>query len=159
MVGGYHRGLDALFETYRLTDIVNCVGPLDYCETISLTRGCDVLLIVEGDYGKGYFLPSKLIDYVQVGKPILAISPKKGTVSDIIRKYGGGVLADGTSAESVSDALALLFKHWEKGSLQQTFGSHKLLRLFSADTIVGHYERIVEKFPRRCSEDGLWDRN
>jgi len=159
MIGRYHRGLDALLEKYRLTGIVNCVGPLDYYEAISLTAGCDVLLIVEGDYGKGYFLPSKLIDYVQVGKPILAISPKKGTVSDIIRKNGGGVLADGRSAKSVSDALALLFKHWERGSLQQTFSSHKLLRLFSTDAIVGHYERIVEKISCRCSEDGLRDRN
>lgn len=120
-------------------------GKKSYHETMAYLSKSDVLVIIEGKYTEGIFLPSKIADYVQTGKPILSISPQNSTINDIITAKGGGLVADCNSKESIAAALCELYAHWEKGSLNDKYGSHKLYNIFSPETIIGQYVNIFNQ--------------
>lgn len=59
--------------------IAHYYGALPYNETVSVQKSADVLLVFEPDLNhelQSHFLPSKVLDYLHLGKPILAITPE-----------------------------------------------------------------------------------
>jgi glycosyltransferase involved in cell wall biosynthesis len=125
-----------------LDGIIKYQGSMSYFDTLSLLNSSDVLLIIEGQHTEGIFFPSKFVDYVQVGKPVLALSPKNSVVNDIISVHGGGIVADCTSVEEVAEGLRLLYAAWTTGRLQTLYGSRALYKLFSPEVIVEKYRYI-----------------
>ena len=79
---------------------------------------------------EGIYLPSKLADYAAAGKPVLALSPRTGTVADLLGDAGlsradvddakaiareieslyDGFLADGLASRRPSERLAAMFR-------------------------------------------------
>ena len=78
----------------------------------------DVLVIIEAPLDEGIFLPAKFVDYVQTGRPILALSPVVGTLNDILTNHGGGLVVDSQAPEAVAHAIDILYSHWIKGTLR-----------------------------------------
>ncbi|MGA7731713.1 MAG: hypothetical protein WCD37_10640 [Chloroflexia bacterium] len=95
----------------------------------------DVLLLLESPMQEGVFMPSKLADYLSARRPILALSPEQGTVSDYLSE-GGGLRVDADSEEGVLDALRTLYNRWQLGCLHD---------LVPPDSLVSHVlpERVV----------------
>jgi hypothetical protein len=98
---------------------------------------------------EGIYLPSKFVDGVQCQRPILAISPKHGTVADLLSHFGGGVAADCRSPIEVERSLGRLFESWQAGSLETTFGSETLRGQFCEDHVLALYEDLFEKVGAR----------
>jgi hypothetical protein len=70
-----------------------------------MVQRSDVPVMLMG--GSSYFashLPSKLFEYLYVGKPIFAIAPE-GEVTDILRQSGLGIIVQPHSVDSVVTAL------------------------------------------------------
>ena len=60
-------------------------GPCDYQTSLKWMAEADALLLVENfDAKVGIYLPSKFVDYIWAGKPIVALSPAGGTVADYL---------------------------------------------------------------------------
>jgi glycosyltransferase involved in cell wall biosynthesis len=130
---------------YNVENMIHFTGPLSYADTIEQLAKNDLLIVLEGQYEEGIYLPSKFIDYVQTGRPVLSISPKISTLNDILSQYGGGIAADCCSSDSITSALCALYEHWEKGTLNDKYGSHKLYNLFAPETIIGQYVNIFNQ--------------
>ncbi|HAM50144.1 MAG TPA: hypothetical protein DCP92_05425 [Nitrospiraceae bacterium] len=130
---------------HGVEDVVRIERSRPYTEMPALFATADVLVIVEAMSDEGIFLPSKFVDYVRTGRPILAISPSVGTLADILKEYGGGIAADGHRAESIADALQRMYECWLKGTLDKEFGSEKLFSLYSKDTVLGKYREIIAR--------------
>jgi hypothetical protein len=82
---------------------------LSYQESLSLMISADGLLIVDAPAEISVFLPSKLIDYIGAGRPILGITPP-GAAARLIRELGGWI-ADPFAAsapETLRDFLNFL---------------------------------------------------
>ncbi|OGV60045.1 MAG: hypothetical protein A2283_19745 [Lentisphaerae bacterium RIFOXYA12_FULL_48_11] len=128
--------------TLGLDGLVQIEKGVAYKDAMKRIEMCTVALLIEAQMQEGIFLPSKIIDYIQVGRPVLAISPLDGTISDLIRKYGGGVVADCFSPESVANAIGLLYSSWRKGTLDHEYGSWRLLSQFSSGHVIGLYNQL-----------------
>jgi len=126
-----------------LSRVVSISFDLSYSEVIESMRRADVLLIIEAPVENGIFLPSKFVDCVQCRRPILAISPKQGTVADLLIRHGGGLIADCTSPEEIAQAFSLLYSTWRNGLLDQQFGTDSLYSVFSGETIFAEYDRLI----------------
>ncbi len=113
-----------------------------YHLAVQRLRMASVTLIIEAQMKEGIFLPSKLVDCAQTGRPILAVSPLNGTISDLIGKYGGGIVADCFSPESVAVALGTLYGSWKRGNLDLEYGSQCLAEQFSAKRVITAYEEL-----------------
>jgi hypothetical protein len=90
-------------------------------------------------------MASKIVDYVQIGRPILALVPTTGTIVDLFSQYGGGIAVDCQSVDAVAQALQTLYSHWKSATLNQTYSTDALLDLFSENNILAHYRDLVEK--------------
>lgn len=121
---------------------VEIIGALSYPETLSRLRNSDLLLVVEAPCPEGIFLPSKFIDYVQTGRPILCVSPALGTLHDILNTHGGGLAVPPASASKVADALETFFAAWQRGDMDDLYGSNRLYEKYSPSTILKEYEGL-----------------
>jgi len=128
-----------------LDKIVKIEKTQPYEKIINLLPAADVLVIIEAPLDQGVFLPSKFIDYVQAGRPILALSPVVGTLNDILSRHGGGLAVDGQAPDAVAHAIEILYSHWIKGTLDDEYSSRRLLPFFSQQNILNHYLKLIER--------------
>jgi hypothetical protein len=126
-------------------DVVSVDQTRPYEEMPDVLSRADVGVIVEAPVEEGIFLPSKFVEYVQAGLPILALSPPVGTISEILAKHGGGIAVDGRSSDAVAGAIQRLYEHWKCGTLDRSFGSSRLLGLFGEETILSMYQELFRK--------------
>ena len=83
--------------------------PIPYLESLSLMKGSDALLLVDAplrDARESVFLPSKLVDYLGAGKPLLAITPSEGASARVVKEVGGAICdVDERAVESLLEKV------------------------------------------------------
>lgn len=134
----------SLIKTYSLEKLVKFIGNHTYIDALQIMSSYDVLVLIEAQMHEGIFFPSKFTDYLQLGRPILAISPSTGFITDMISSYGGGVCADNTNIESIRDGITLLYNAWRSNKLNKQFDSNRLYMNFAPHTVVGIYNKILK---------------
>lgn len=93
-VGFYSDELKSLSKKLGLLGIVEFVPPKNYSECMDFISSCDISLIVETSCEEGIYLPTKCVDAFQCNKPIFCVSPKIGTLRDIVEKSHTGYVSD-----------------------------------------------------------------
>ena len=76
---------------HHLEAVVRIAGIVPYLQTLAAMRDADYLLLIDAPVqgeGQSVFLPSKLIDYLGSGKPVLGITPPRGTSARVLRETG-----------------------------------------------------------------------
>lgn len=139
LIGGTDPSLLAEAERLGISSCLEFVGRTDYLASIRLLGESDVVVVVEASCDEGIFLPSKFVDYAQTGRPILAISPRRGTLSDILDKAGGGVAVDCRDEEAILRGLHELYLAWKGGELEANYGSKRLLESFAPELVISQY--------------------
>jgi len=82
---------------------VRFVPAVPYGLSLELMTGADLLINIDAPGDTSVFLPSKLVDYIGAGRPILTISPP-GAASRLVAEMGGWVASPG-DAEHGSHVL------------------------------------------------------
>jgi glycosyltransferase involved in cell wall biosynthesis len=77
-----------LATTLGLGDVVEFAGRVPFAESARRAAHADVLLVIDAPSDESLFLPSKLVDYLPLDKPILALTPSRGASADLIRRLG-----------------------------------------------------------------------
>jgi glycosyltransferase involved in cell wall biosynthesis len=131
-------------KTLGVEDIIRIEASRPYSQMPQALAKSDVLVIIEAPLKEGIFMPGKLVDYVQIGRPILALSPVVGTIVDILSKHGGGIAVDCQSPDAVAQALQKLYVHWTEGTLNRTYDSASLVSLFSEERVLRLYMDIFQ---------------
>ena len=144
IIGVHDVKIEELAKKYNLTENLIVTGRLSYLDTLKQLAQNDVLAVIEAPCYKGIFLPSKITDYAHAGKPIIAISPKCGTMRDLLTEYGGGVVADNTSPNEICDALVKLYKAWKTEQLHDVYCPDQLGEVFSPNSIMNLYHEIFD---------------
>ena len=144
IIGIENVGIGELVCEYGLHDNVVLKGRLAYNETLSEIYRSDVAVVLEASSEESIFLPSKFIDYIQVGRPILAVSPKIGTLKDIISRHGGGIVVDCESVDNITQGLDKLYDAWKDRTIEAIYGSDRLFPLYSPMKIAGQYAILFE---------------
>lgn len=86
-------------------DLLVLGQPVSYCDSLSLMREADMLLILDAPFEKSVFFPSKLVDYIGADRPILAFTPD-GACANILKKLGG-IIASPETVLSIRDGFEL----------------------------------------------------
>lgn len=136
-VGRYDEDLDALIKELNLSSIVELLPPMSYSDSLGFLSTCDISLIIEAICDEGIYLPTKFVDAVQISIPIFCVSPKNGTLPDMIKRYNIGYCCDNTSIEDISKALYKLFID---------IGSHNVPKLESGVPSYFYESSIIRLF-------------
>lgn len=141
-IGNSKKEVLAKVRESGVSEIVWAESPKTYEETQLNAAAACVLVVIEAPCEEGIFSPSKFVDFVQTGRPILAVSPVNGTLHDVLSSKGGGIAADCRSVESVKDAITNLYVEWRHGTLDYNFSSDSLFALFSEQYVLGKYSEL-----------------
>jgi hypothetical protein len=93
-----------------LGNIVHVHPVIPYLDSLALMRKHDALLLVDArstQHSESVFLPSKLIDYLGSGTPVMAITPVPGCTARVVSECGG-VACDIEKPEDIETALTQL---------------------------------------------------
>jgi len=106
-----------LASTLGLDGVVEFTGRLSFVESARLAAAADVLLLIDAPADDNLFLPSKLVDYLPAGKPILALTPPCGASADLVRALGYPVIAP-DDENGIATTIAALLAAREDGRLR-----------------------------------------
>jgi len=122
--------------------LISIEGAKSYEDSLTIAETSTVMVIIEAPCEEGIFFPSKFVDFVQSGKPILAVSPKVGMLSDILSSNGGGIAVDCKSPGKIAEAINILYLKWQRGTLNENFGSNRLFNLFNEQKVLEEYKKL-----------------
>lgn len=92
-------------QLYDLGNYITVKPSVDWSQALSLMAQSDFLVLVEApSETTSFYMPSKLVDYLSVKKPIFAISPN-GHSSDIVKAAGGIVVSPNQSSTNLGKGL------------------------------------------------------
>lgn len=137
--------INDLIKKYRLGKHVDCIGGFPYMDAIRKMQEFDSLVLLEARMKKGIFFASKLTDYAQIGKPILAISPVDGFAANMITQFGGGLSVDNDDYLSIKKGIMSLYNAWETNRLSELYSTESLYKQVCASHVMDIYEKILEK--------------
>lgn len=132
-----------------LSEVISIEGVKTYEDTQEIISSSSVSVVIESPCEEGIFFPSKFVDFVQTGRPILAISPTNGTLADILSIYGGGIAVDCRSPDAVKKAIEKLYSAWKEGKLESEYASSRLFELFNENHVLGQYLEIFDRIRKR----------
>jgi glycosyltransferase involved in cell wall biosynthesis len=125
-----------LIDNLELNNWIKFIAPVSYCDSLKLMNQADILLIIEADTSIGIFLPSKVLDMIQSGKPILSISPKSGVLADLLEGDIGGIAVDRNNLDEIYEAINKLYAAWLDSSLLNRYRSSILRNRFNEDAVL-----------------------
>ncbi|WP_439185736.1 glycosyltransferase [Carboxylicivirga taeanensis] len=141
IIGTENVDLKSKIEEFNLVSYITFTGAISYKETLEFLTSCNIGLLIEAQCDEGIFLPSKVSDYIYANLPILSISPKEGTLNDLINDYGGGILVDNTREGDIYKGLESLYLNW-KDNLLEDYPTQKLQEYYS--------DKVVIDFLKKC---------
>lgn len=112
--------LKKLIIQLDLVKWVKILPAISYKESIEHLSDYDVALIIEAPCAEGVFLPTKVSDYMQVGKTIWAISPSQGVLHDLYENGNITYFANCQDEESVLNELKLIYEDFLLGKLRKS---------------------------------------
>ncbi len=115
---------------------------VSYREAMDLMIRADGLLVVDAPFQKSPFLPSKLIDYIGVDRPILGLTPLAGASSRVIQSVGGWV-ADSSQPEQAIERFRDFLSYLKDSPSSQGWIPAAVRERYSPDTVAQRFESII----------------
>jgi hypothetical protein len=112
--------VDALVKNdilkYKLSKSVQIIDYVSHNKVIEFQNKSQVLLLIVNDVpsAKG-IITGKIFEYLMAKRPILAIAPTKGDLSEIIRKTNSGDVIDFNDAKNLKSTILDLYSKFKQG--------------------------------------------
>lgn len=142
-IGYVEASISSLIEKLKMHHFFSLEGTKPYEYTLNAVKESDMMLVVEAPLKEGIFFPSKVTDYLQFNKPIFAVSPAVGIMTDMLETHGGGIYADCTSVESIKFALLQIIKEYKIiKNCEGLYNTNNLRSLLLEDEIIEKIQNI-----------------
>jgi hypothetical protein len=114
-----------------------------YRESLRLMRAADGLLVIDAPADVSVFLPSKLIDYLGAGRPILGLTPP-GAAASLVEQLGGPVAHPSDTAAAKSALVSFLAQlRGERRGERRPWGAAEVRRRYEAAQVAGEFDEII----------------
>lgn len=135
---------EAALAKYGLCDI-EVLGGLPHREALSYLFQSDVLLVVDTPAsGPSMFIPMKLVEYLRVGRPILALTPAKGASADVIQSTRTGIVVSPTNEQAIANAIRDLYTEYRHCGLSLNPDNEEIEK-YSAEYCTAKLAQLLEK--------------
>jgi glycosyltransferase involved in cell wall biosynthesis len=128
------RGLDG---------IVSFRGRVSPDRSRALAAAADVLMVIDAPSARpGLFLPSKLIDYLPLEKPVLAIAPLEGPTADLVRELEYRVV-DPVDQAGIAAAIGQQLAAYERGTLAASSAHQSVAARYSIASTTRQFADVL----------------
>jgi len=144
-VGGRMDRYEDLARELGLATLVRFTGRMSPEQARDRASHADVLLVIDAPSADepSLFLPSKLVDYLPLGKPILAITPQHGPVADIIGQLGYSAVDPENRAGMVAALMSLVAAH-ERGTLGVSASHDAVAAAYDIHETTAAFEGVLD---------------
>ena len=113
-------------------------------ESEQIAASSDVLLVIDAPADDSLFLPSKLIDYLPMGKPILGLTPRAGATADLLRLLDQPLAPPDNEAE-IASAIEMLIAKKRGGELAVPPSFDAVAARYDIRTTTRAFANILER--------------
>jgi len=107
-----------LISKYKLDDIIEVVDTIPRKNVFIELFNSDILLMIDAPSTKeSMFLPSKLLEYINTKKPILAITPE-GASSSLINSTKTGIIVSPENIDEIKNAIKYYYDLYHRSELK-----------------------------------------
>ena len=104
-VGSVDDDIKSLIIALKANSYIKILPAVSYEESMDMLKDYDLAILIEAACDEGIFLPTKIVDFMQVRIPVFAISPKVGILNDLYKKGNIGYFADCTDEQAIENEL------------------------------------------------------
>ena len=121
-----------------------------FIKSLTICKRADLLLVIDAPAAQSVFLPSKIFDYLPLGRPLLALTPPLGATAKIFKKLQLPQVNCSDPKEILQILLAVL-DSWEQGREAFPVPAPQSMAAFRAANRALSWEREIEKAADRIS--------
>ena len=141
---GNMKGFEHLIEKYGLENVVEMTGVVSREEANMHLNSADVLLLIDAPSDTpSVFLPTKLVDYIFMDKPILAITPV-GTSADVVKATNTGTVVSPLDISSIKNRIKEYYERYQESNLTISPNFNEICRYTAQQCAKDMYEIIEE---------------
>ena len=132
-----------------LAPFASFTGRLSPVDARSRAAAADVLLVIDAPAPDGgLFLPSKLIEYLPMRRPILGLTPPGGPTDELIRELGYPAVPPDDVA-GIAAALDRLLRDHTSGRLVASLQHDTVAARFTVDATTDKFAAVLERAVER----------
>lgn len=136
---GREMDLKSMVSDLDLNDIVELAPPVPYRDAIKEMVRSDILVLFQGpEFNRQ--IPAKVYEYIRAGRPVLALTDRKGETAASLNRWDGIFYADIDAPDAIEKALTALAAylgarkkperpHAAVAALSRAAGTEKLVRI------------------------------
>ena len=127
-----------------LDNIVEFTGRVPFADSSRRAGAADVVVVIDAPAEESLFLPSKLIDYLPSGRPILALTPARGPTADLVRALGYPVVPPDDEA-AIARAIEALIVAKQQGRLAAAATHAEVAQRYDIRRTAGAFAEILAR--------------
>ena len=144
-VGRFGAEVEEMFQSVTFPNSIEKISYCPHSESIRHLLTSDaLLLIVDESKESEEIVPGKVYEYLGVGKPVIAIAPKKSAIAKLINETKAGEIAHQTEIEKIADIILKYFNAW-KEKTQVIFPNSELINSFERRNAASQLADILEE--------------
>jgi glycosyltransferase involved in cell wall biosynthesis len=118
-IGDISDDVKSEIENHNLIENTNFIGYVSHREAIEYQKKSQVLLLLIPNVEKSEgILTGKLFEYLTAKRPILAIGPENGDLSEILENTNAGVVVDFNNEEKLVSEINTLYHQYKTGNFK-----------------------------------------
>jgi hypothetical protein len=126
-----------------LGSVVRFLARVSPAEASAAAARADVLLVIDApSQGPSVFLPSKLVDYLPLRRPILGITPRAGASAELLRRLGC-LVAPPEDVRAIGAALDDLLRRKRNGTLGVGESFDRVAAEFAIDRTTNRLDEVL----------------
>lgn len=139
------ESITASFDRYQaLSSRIKVLDYLPHEEIYEEYIKASLLLLILNNTNNGkWILPSKLFEYIHVGKPVLMLGEQQSDSAEIVQKFEGNTVADFQDKEKIKKAILDNFHRYKAGTTVESENDYSLQ--FSRRELTGQLANLMNK--------------
>lgn len=125
-----------------LGDLVKLTPNVPFLDSLSIAQAADLLLVIDAPADYSVFLPSKIVDYLSLRNPILALTPLAGASARVLGSLGFPTV-DPADEGGILQALREALARWKRGESATPLPPDIALRQYEVAEVVQGFESVL----------------
>lgn len=141
-VGHATQAMRDMVAQLELGDIVSLAPNVPFLDSLAIAQSADLLLVIDAPAEHSVFLPSKIVDYLALRRPILALTPPAGASARVLGGLGFPT-ADPVDEAGILAMLREALRRWQAGQSATTVPPAGALRRYDIRDVVADFEEAI----------------